>query len=81
LSALPLGTQIVEGAGSSFSEEDLTSDLIGFYIAKAVEFYGRTAEEVREDVRHICGAFNTPKFVDGVRSMDVSESLNVWKKT
>jgi hypothetical protein len=42
---------------SSFSEEDLTSDLIGFYIGVQQYLTGRSFDAMRADIEKLCDAF------------------------
>jgi len=58
---------------SSFSEEDLPSDLIGFYML--VEYGGLTGEKMKKKIREICVPLGK-KPQDRIRN-----SLCVWKET
>ena len=43
-------------SGSSFSEEDLVSDLLGFYLAKIG--YSEVSQAAKSEIRSICGRFS-----------------------
>jgi hypothetical protein len=63
------GNQAKFGNRSNFSEEDLPSNLIGFWVGKERFFHRKPFLELKENVRTACRAFG------------VEDSLNVYRNT